>query len=292
MRTYLENFMNACAYPARDVEELLKVYDAIEANVAASAEWKELLRCYENDIKCDYDAMTKRAAALSGEIKAHRFTLEFLMFVCMTKQAKVYYAQRGLSEELFLDTMVDLRYKLEECREVYGICGSFVSPWFFGFFDLTRFAFGRLQFEVINFNHDYEKDGKKLTPESRVINIHIPRTGTPMSEAACDEAFALAAKFFEKEIAGTPTAFACHSWLLFPKHEEMLAETTNVRKFMKRFDIFDSGEYGSYDELWRLFDRPFKSVDALAYDSSLRRAYVDHIRAGGKTGWGHGVFFY
>ena len=117
-------------------------------------------------------------------------------------------------------------------------------------------------------------------------------TGTPMDEASCDEAFRMAAEFFAPQFKGAPIAFVCHSWLLFPKHEEMLAETTNVRKFMKRFDIFESGEYGSYDELWRLFDRPFKSADSLAYDSSLRRAYVDLIRAGGKTGWGHGVFLY
>ncbi|MBQ8310379.1 MAG: DUF5596 domain-containing protein [Clostridia bacterium] len=292
MRAYLEQFFEEYGYSERDTGELLRAYDAIVANGVAKETWEALLDTYAADINCDLAQMQERAAELSTAVKLHPYTLKLLFYICLTRQAKVCYAARGLSDTLFYDTMMDLKYKLIECREVYGICGSFVCSWFVRFFKLTRFALGRLQFEVDPFRHSYEKNGVVLTPESRVINVHIPRTGTPMDEASCNEAFRLAKAFFASEIGNAPTAFVCHSWLLFPQHETMLSETSNVYKFMKRFDILESGEYENLSELWRLFDRPFISVDNLPYDSSLRRAYVDRIKGGGKTGWGYGVFLY
>lgn len=63
---------------------------------------------------------------------------------------------------------------------------------------------------------------------------------------------------------------------------------------MNRFDIFSQGEFGeNHPDLWRLFDRMYTGdPGTLAYDTSLRKAYVDRLRMGGKTGWGYGVFFY
>jgi hypothetical protein len=62
---------------------------------------------------------------------------------------------------------------------------------------------------------------------------------------------------------------------------------------MGDFDIYVSGEYSNYAEIWRLFDVGFDGdVSHLPKDSSLRRAYIDLISRGEKTGWGKGVFLY
>ena len=174
-------------------------------------------------------------------------------------------------------------------KAVKGVVGSFVAPWFDGFFNMTRFALGRLQFEIVNFGHHYEKDGVVLTPESRVINVHIPRTGTPLDVAACDDAFARAKVFFAAQ-TGDVCAFVCHSWLLFPTHEQMLSHTSNTYRFMKRFDIFAAGTSKEREDLWRLFDTDEKRWDKLPADTSLRRAYVEWLKDGGAVGWGHGVY--
>jgi hypothetical protein len=86
-----------------------------------------------------------------------------------------------------------------------------------------------------------------------VINIHIPRTGTPMDVQSCDESFARAKAFFAEE-TGEVCAFVCSSWLLYPEHEQMLSHESNVYKFMKRFDVFRSGTSKGRGDLWRLFD--------------------------------------
>ncbi|MBQ9773034.1 MAG: DUF5596 domain-containing protein [Clostridia bacterium] len=294
MRGWLESFFAEFDFAARDCRDLLVAYDAVVKDPASAAEWQDMMERYDRDLHCDFGELRARAAALAPRVCMHAYTMKLLLFVCLARRARDYYREAGLADALWHDTMMDLKYKMEECREVYGICGSFTQTWFDGFFELKRFALGRLQFEVINFGHTYEKNGKRLMPDSRVINVHIARTGTPLDEKSCDEAFARAASFFAKDLGDTPVAFVCHSWLLYPEHESMLPAHSNVLGFQRRFTLVENGVYGDdHPELWRLFDRPFTGdFDVLPYDSSLRRAYVDHLKAGGKTGWGFGVFFY
>jgi hypothetical protein len=167
----------------------------------------------------------------------------------MSKHLKELYIERGISLDIFKKSMLDLKYKLDECKIVRGVIGSFVAWWFPGFFDLTRFALGRLQFEVTKLGHDYEKNGHKLDKESKVINIHIPRDGTPFDEESCIEAYKIAKEFFT-EVEGDEKPFICHSWLLYPKHEEMLNHNSNTYKFFSRFDVFESAD-NEGEDLWR-----------------------------------------
>lgn len=294
MKNYLPYFFELFAYPARDARELTAAYEAIASEPTSAAQWEQLLTIYDADLHCDLEALRTRAVSLAPTVHIHPYTLKLLLFICLSKRARAYYAERGLDDSLWYDAMLDLKYKLEECREVWGICGIFVETWPDGFFTLQRFTLGRLQFEIIPFKHTYEKEGKRLTPESRVINVHVPRTGTPLDAESCNDAFCRAAAFFADELVGQPVAFVCHSWLLYPINERILPANSNTRAFMKRFDMIAHGDYGDdHPDLWRLFDRPFTGdFDRLPYDTSLRRAYVDHLKSGGKSGWGFGVFFY
>ena len=294
MKNYLQDFFKTFAYETRDSEELLAAYDKIISHKDANTVWDELMDTYKNDLHCDVGGtLRKKALDLAPALALHPYTLDLLLHICLSRQTKEYYKERGLSLDIWQDSMSDLKYKLVECREVYGICGTFVGSWFNRFFDLTRFALGRLQYELIRFEGDYQKNGITLTPDSLVINVHIPRTGTRMSEQDCDASFALAAKHFEKELGGAPIVFRCHSWLLFPKHQTILPPNSNIRKFAARFECLKSGEYADYQELWRLFDRNYPGTpDKLPYATTLHRAYVDLIRAGEKTGWGMGIFLY
>ncbi|MBQ9113406.1 MAG: hypothetical protein IJY05_00610 [Clostridia bacterium] len=84
------------------------------------------------------------------------------------------------------------------------------------FFNLTRFALGRLQFELIPLPFNYEKNGLKLEKGKTVINVHIPRTGTPMDKESCDDSYARANAFFKPQ-TGENTVFFCNSWSYTPK---------------------------------------------------------------------------
>ncbi len=288
MREYLNNFMTKWEYTNEDKEFLLNAFDKIWANDEAKAEFERILGVYESNIKCDqYKEILVPAQNAGYLANVHKYTSGLLIYMCMTKHLKKLYEERGINDQIFYDSMLDLRYKLEECKVVRGMVGSFVAWWFPGFFDLTRFALGRLQFEVVKFGHNYDKNGIKLTPDSKVINVHIPRTGTPMDKESCDAAYAQAREFFKEE-AGENCPFICHSWLLFPEHENILPKHTNVYRFFSEFDVFESGE-NEGDDLWRLFDTEDRNPNRLPTDSSLRRNYVEHMKKGGKLGWGLGV---
>lgn len=289
MRQYLIHFFERCDYDSADAAYLLDAYDRVAANSRAAALWAQALALYDENIGCDFSRVIALAGEAARAVGLHEYTTELLIFLCMSRRLEAEYAARGVDNAIFCDTVLDLKYKLDECKAVKGIVGSFVASWFGGFFNMTRFTLGRLQFEVVDFGRHYEKDGAVLTPESRVINVHIPRTGTPLDVAACDDAFARAKAFFAAQ-TGAVCAFVCHSWLLFPAHEQMLSHTSNTYHFMKRFDIFAEGVSKDREDLWRLFDTDEKRWDKLPADSSFRRAYVERLKNGGTVGWGHGVF--
>jgi hypothetical protein len=176
---------------------------------------------------------------------------------------------------------------------VHGIWGTFVPAWYRGFFKLNLFGFEKLQFEVISFRREYQKNGVVLTPESKVLNTHIPRTGTKLDPESLRASYRKGAAFFRKHFGMDTPVFVCNSWFLFPKNREVLSPSSNLLRFMSDFEIAEWGEYQDYEQVWRLFDKNYESdVDKLPQDTSLRKAYADWIRLGKKTGWGYGVKVY
>ena len=50
--------------------------------------------------------------------------------------------------DVFDKSLEDMKWKMLECYEIHGVYGNFVGHWYDGFFNLTRFGLGRLQFEL------------------------------------------------------------------------------------------------------------------------------------------------
>jgi len=290
MRTYLADFMTACHYEQEDIAFLLNTYDRIMSDDTAKRCFDGAVALYDKTEKCDHERVIRFADSAANYAGVHEYTAEFLVYMCMTRSLHARYRERGLDDEIFYNSMLDLRYKLEECKAVKGVVGTFVAFWYAGFFDMTRFALGRLQFEIIEFGEEYEKDGKRLTPDSKVINVHIPRTGTPIDEASCQNAYERAKSFFADE-CGRDVAFVCHSWLLYPDMRTILPPQSNMVKFMSRYDIVTWQVDKNKSDLWRLFDTDESNPDRLPTDTAARRCFVEHIKNGGKLGWGYGVFF-
>lgn len=289
MRKYLIGFFEEFGYDDKDARHLLRAYDTVTAGVTSFVLFNKALSAYESDISMDYKAeifdRTRKISELTG---VHDYTVELLIFMCMTKHLKEVYTEKCIDMRIYKDSVLDLKWKLEECKAVKGICGSFVSPWFCGFFDLTRFALGRLQFEIITTWQDYEKNGVQLERDkSKVINVHIPRTGTPLDKESCDKSYTQAREFFKEQV-GESCPFVCYSWLLYPENKNILQPNTNTYRFMSEYDII-GWEVNNGEDLWRLFDTEEKNPDRLPADTSMRRCYIDHLKNGGRVGCGFGV---
>jgi len=270
--------------------------DAIAANPAAAERMEAAYAAYAADTEADFSALLASASEAAELTDCHEYTVKLLLLCDLALILRRRYAEAGYDDALFLDSAMDLTYKLEECRAVKGICGTFVADWFDRFYRLTRFALGRLQFEDIRFGKHYKRDGKRLTPESRVINIHIPRDGRPLSPELVSDALEKAYAFYRPLLPkDTPFAFFCSSSLPYDAHKHFLPPTSNLLSFAALFDILESkdDEPGNYHNLWRLFDCDYNGdPDSLPATSSLRRAYIARLKAGLPTGHAEGVFFY
>lgn len=293
MREYLKEFFATFTYPAEAALELTQAYETVVGKEECKAEFEALLKAYDENKNCDFAGFLNSMTEIAEKAGIHKYTGHLLLCICLSKKLKEYYAAEGIDEKIYFDSVCDLKWKLIECKCVYDIWGSFVAPWFDRFFNVTRFAIGKLQFETIPFEHNYEKNGVVLTPESIVINVHIPRTGTRLERESQLEAYKQAASFFKEKYQLEHVVFVCHSWLLFPKNKEILSPQSNLYAFISDFDIIEHAESDDYGEVWRLFDKNYEGdVEKLPQDSSFRRAYADWIRKGVKTGWGFGVIVY
>lgn len=295
MRTYLQDFLKEFDYNPDDTAFLLASYDKLSANAEAKLLFESAIQTYEANIDCDYGALTaqsKKAARITG---VHNHTTDLLLFICLSKHLRSLYIDRGIDLAIWHDSMLDLKYKLEECKLVRGICGMFVAFWMPGWFKMTRFALGRLQFEMVDFGREYQKDGIILGKESKVLNMHIPRSGQPLSKELYEDSFARAKAFFASQLPqgqcpDEKVPFVCHSWLLYPRMVEFVSEKSNVRRFMEEFEIL-SWDDSDGESLWCLFDTNERNPARLPTDTSLRRAFVERLTNGGRVGWGYGILF-
>ena len=284
MKDYLIEFFDEFSYEKSDAEFLLSVYDKIIQNTDANEIFNKALMFYENDINCDFDIILNWADNIADMLCIHKYTLELLVCICLTKRLKSEYEMQDISLNIFYDSVLDLRYKLDECKLVKGIIGTFVAYWFDRWFSLKRFALGRLQFEQTTLGTVY----KDLSADSFALAVHIPRSGEPLTVAACDESFKMAINFFKNSFS-KKCVFTCNSWLLYPENNLILSESSNIYKFMKRFDIIDFGDSETNGDLWRIFDTDENELKLLPCDTFLRKAYAKHFENGGKMGWGFGV---
>lgn len=293
IKNYLLDFQEMFSYEEEDKAALMDAYDKIATDKDGYEAFTELLKRYEEDMNCDFEAIREAMKEVAVKVGIHEYTGLLLLFICLSKTLKEYYKEAELSEDVWFNTMCDLKYKMIECKEVYKICGTFVAPWFDRFYKLERFGFGKLQFELIPFGQEYSKGDITLKPDSTVINVHIPRTGTKLDRESMVSAYQTAANYFKDKLEGNPIVFVCWSWLLFPRNKEVLSETSNLYAFISDFDVFFYEEYPDYSEVWRLFDVNYDgNVEHLPQNTSLRRAYADWIRKGEKTGFGYGVYVY
>jgi hypothetical protein len=97
--------------------------------------------CPEND---EYIEHLQKVSDLS---EIHRYSVDMVFILLCARPLCYIYRKKGLGEELFIETMMDAKYKLMECKAVHDIWGTFVITWYKGFFTLDRFKLGRLQYD-------------------------------------------------------------------------------------------------------------------------------------------------
>lgn len=275
----------------------------MEARVYLLEKTDELYRCekfvrlvedfYKENLKL-WDQIIPCLNEIINETGIHEDTVNFLYYLCVTKELREKYKEKGISEDIYWDSVNDFRYKLDEGKAVHGVWGFFQSPWFYHFLEMTQFKLGRLEF-TMNSNYwkkEYEVAGIKVVPDMPVIHVHIPSAKEPFTKEACYDSYDRAYHFFKDVMKYDAKVFCCGSWLLFPENKKILGESSNIARFSNDFKIVDVHGYKDpREDLWRFFGAAYTlPYEQLPRDTSLRRGYAEFLCAGNEPGEGLGVF--
>jgi len=273
--------------PAESMEALSDCLGQIRA--AASEELEEACRCLPEPERGDCLQYMQTIAEKTG---IHRYTVDMTVLLSAIEPLLEIYAAKGLPEQLLWDSMEDLRYKLYECKQVFGIWGTAAGSWHRRFYWLQLFKLGRLEFEKIPCPWDAAAEGvRKGDP---VVNIHIPSCG-PLTPELVEDSLAKAAAFYAKDFPDGPVPFVCHSWLLnTPICQQVFPEGSNLKAFAHRFTVVEDHPDPLNKNFWRIFGIEYSenALDIAPADTTLRRSMLAFLRAGNCMGNGLGMFWY
>lgn len=196
--------------------------------------------------------------------------------------------RRGVAETITRESLNDLGGVMKSHFEVTGHRGV-------GLFPLwgppQSFCGADLQLGRLSYTRAQVAFGDG--PAGWVLQVHIPPYG-PLNTDEANASLDRALTFFPKHFPDEPVAaMVCISWMMDPQLQEYLPETSNLLAFQKRFrtiplparaDVWEDDR-----EMMRLaLQLPTPDAGPLheehlarvPRDTSLQRAFVDHIRAG------------
>ena len=289
----VKEFLVKYNYEADAVTFLNDAYQVLQSNQKAFEIFSSCVAEYEQDINFDHAGAFDKVHALSESTGIHKYTLELLFLICLTPHLKELYAAEGIAEDIYDNTVCDLKWKAKECRDLYGVWGCFVGWWTIDFFKLNRFAIGRLQYNLRQLSHDISSNGMVLQKGLWFISVHIPSSG-PLVHADCQASYKQAAEFFRKRYHMNDIVFGCESWLMAPQNHEILPAHSNILKFMSDYTIVEHRAPRDHSNVWRIFnvmELP-DDLSTLPEDTSLRRAFKAWLMKGNTIHIGFGVIFY
>lgn len=266
---------------------LQKILPEFEPEIAAM-----VTRFYDSGFKID--AISEKRDFISQCSGVDPLTVNFIFFAAASKRMLEDYLKEGICEQIFWDTILDLRCKLLECRAYKGVYGIFTEHWYTLFYPLKLFRLGRLEFEKTVYPSDrkeYRFMDAVIKPGDFVLSVHIP-SGEPLLKELRIKSYKSAFDFFKKERAGGLLKCICHSWLLYPDNKKIFPNNLNIVDFMNDFDITESFDT-KFTECWRLFSCDYDgNPDNLPQNTTQQRAMVKWLRQGGKVGVGFGVLIF
>ena len=215
------------------------------------------------------------------------------------------YKEKNIPENIFWDTMSDIKIWIDDHRARTDEDGVFELHWLMHHMNLNIFKVGRLQYQkfIWYFKTTYDKNGVKIGIGDKFINMHIPR-GAKLDYDECVKSLDMAKEFFAKYFPDFPNnKYACHSWLLYSGNKNFMPEGSNILKFASLYDVIEENEDPESAYLW-LYGQKFKNaeliknrketgnyghIDVLPQKSSLQKSTIDFIKNGGIFGEALGV---
>lgn len=269
--TFLEEFSQRIDLPADAASTLAKTYAAVKdaesfQALSAMITKRESFGKIAETIKTDAETL---------KLDWHTYAMAVLCANVPVIRER--YAEKGAGDDIFWDSMIDFRCKINECKKVYGVWGIDPITWYAGFFEAKIFKLGRLEYEV---------------RDEGVYSVHIPSCGALHHEDVLDSYKRAYVFFGGKDGAILP--FLCSSYLLFPAYQKaVFPENGNIHRFAEDFTIIRIDDKQNFRDAWRVFDRPYTGdLSVLPQNTSLQRAFVAYMKENDNFGTGLGLFLF
>ena len=280
-REFLLRFMENTQFPPAAQTAILQAADQVAADMS------QILAFYEDGY--NHEATVPHVQQLAATSEIPEYTLWMVLLILAAEKARPFYK----TEKIYWDTFCDLRYKAQECFDVYGIWGTFVAHWYPIFFNGSIVKLGRMEYQVkaCPFKEPKTALGITVNPGDPILALHIPTSFEPFDKEARLESYRMAWEYFCPN--GEPLVCVCGSWLLYDKYDAVFAPGSNIDSFRKEFYMLQSKASESFGNSWRVFGSQHKlPADELPEKTSLQRAFKQYIQNGGSHGNGTGVIVF
>ena len=281
----ISNICERIEFPNEAIATLEKVYattmQTFEKEIQTlSSQWL--------DPEADWKQCLADLSVIAEKTGVSINVLQLVFFLYSAIPLRKEYEKRNLPEELYWETLQDLRYKMIECYNLYGEWGIFVPIWYRCFYICERFSLGRLQYEKIPFPLDnYNNIVKK---DDIVLACHIPSSGA-LLENDVIESLKSAYNFYKSYTVDGILTIVCHSWLLYEPFEEVFTDSPNVQKFRKLFNIIGNEKDETNRDFWRIFNKNFSKETLLEVSpkTKLQNRLHKYLLEGNCMGCGLGI---
>ena len=200
-------------------------------------------------------------------------------------KSRKYGAWHRLPEDVWMDTMKCYPRFISEHRRSYGVDGFDRGEWTTRQVSARLFRLGELEYELLE---------EKKTAESseRCISLHIP-SDAKLTPDLLNDSVKKAREFLSEyfpDWADLP--MCCESWLLSPRLQEWLPESSGIIRFQNAFDIeeTDSADETALEWVFYIAEGQRASMNPASFPESTslqRRMKADYL-SGGKPGSARG----
>ena len=260
------------------------------------------IKKHERKISCYLKSCYKNRWEI--HLKKDDFTKLCLVYAFLPV-VKDRYTKKGISDEIFFDTMNDIKIWINDCRDNLHSVGLNELNWIMHHMNMNIFKIGRLQYQKMFYYmpNSYKKNGVEIKFGDKIWNVHICR-GEKLDFDACEKSFQMAQEFIKEYFPEYPdNKFMCHSWLLYPTNKEFMPEGSNILKFPELWDVVSHREDPASAYRW-LFSVRYKNkemlknkkktgsygcTEKLPQNTVMQQKGVEYILNGGTLGDGFGV---
>ncbi len=240
----------------------------------------------------DHQTTGTRLASLAQQLDIQTAQLRLLAIIAATEHAVPIYREKDVDDALMWDTLSDIQQKAVSYKEAYGCYGQRVLNWFCVFLRAEVLRFGCFMYVDGGYSSKTPYTYGNLTLQSGdpVRHLHIG-VGQPFHKQARLESLKRAHAQLCPD--GGLLTCTCSTWLLYPVYRDFLSPTSNIVSFMDDFDIVQVNDQDFFHDCHRIFGKPYEGDPAaLPENTSLQRAFKQHLMQGGKVGTAFGVLIF